>query len=239
METATAPAPGLTLSARTAGRITVAELRGELDLGLLRRSSSQLVVDLSGVTYCDASGLAVLVGTERRARLLGGYLRLAAVPPAVYQVLQLTGLHRRLDMLPAAPPAGGTASEARTGAPWLADRSDRTMRPHLARGHKSRPRESAGFGELRAVAAALLSHTDAWHDADPRRHLTPVLRAMSRACGSGDDDALEAAARSLMSALARHPLAHSHAVAGSAARLRRVLEAGRSPAVVRPQAAEA
>ena len=49
------------------------------------------VIDLSKVSHCDASGLAVLIGTGRRARLLGGFLRLAAVSPQVDQ-----GLHRTM-----------------------------------------------------------------------------------------------------------------------------------------------
>jgi anti-anti-sigma factor len=84
--------PGLGLAARAAGGITIAGLTGELGvagapalrdqlLSLLRPGSSRLVVDLSGVSFCDASGLAVLVNTGRRARLPGGFLRLAAVPP--------------------------------------------------------------------------------------------------------------------------------------------------------------
>jgi anti-sigma B factor antagonist len=109
MVPATSPVPGLTLFARTVGSLVIAELTGELDianspalrdqlLGLLRRSSSRLVLDLSKVTYCDASGLAVLVGTGRWARLLGGSLRLAAISPQVEEVLQTTGLHRQLDV---------------------------------------------------------------------------------------------------------------------------------------------
>ena len=92
---------------RTADGITIAELAGELDLagasalreqllGLLRPGSGRLVLDLSRVTFCDASGLAVLIGTGRRARRLGGFLRLAAVSPQVNRVLDLTGLGRHL-----------------------------------------------------------------------------------------------------------------------------------------------
>ena len=98
-------------SVRSADGITIAELAGELDLlsasvlreqllGLLRPGSSRLVLDLSRVTFSDASGLAVLIGTGRRARRLGGFLRLAAVSPQVDRVLYITGLHRHLPVFP-------------------------------------------------------------------------------------------------------------------------------------------
>ena len=81
MDPATTAAPGLALSTPAAGGITIAGLSGELDIArtpalreqllrLLRPGSSRLVIDLSKVSHCDASGLAVLIGTGRRARLL-------------------------------------------------------------------------------------------------------------------------------------------------------------------------
>jgi anti-anti-sigma factor len=81
---------GLILTSRTQHRgYVVAVLRGELDLAsapvlrqqlasLLRRpAASRLIIDLPAVRSADASGLAVLVGSGRRAGLLGGFLRLA------------------------------------------------------------------------------------------------------------------------------------------------------------------
>jgi anti-anti-sigma factor len=134
------PSPGV--SVRTVGGITIAELAGELDiasapalreqlLGLLRPGSSRLYIDLSKVSFCDASGLAVLVGIGRRARLLGGFLRLAAVSPQADRVLHITGLHRHLPLSPLptqpVPPAPGTAGQVRSpklplasGSPWTA-----------------------------------------------------------------------------------------------------------------------
>ena len=108
---ATTTAPGLALSTPAAGGITIAELSGELDLacapalreqllGLLRPGSSRLVIDLSKVSHCDASGLAVLIGTGHRARFLGGFLRLAAVSPQVDQGLHITGLRQHLGVFP-------------------------------------------------------------------------------------------------------------------------------------------
>jgi anti-anti-sigma factor len=118
--------PSLDISIRTMGGMTIAELAGELDiasapvlreqlLSLLRPGSSRLFVDLSKVSLCDASGLAVLVGIGHRARLLGGFLRLAAVSPQADQVLHITGLHRHLPIFPLStqpqpvPPTPSTA----------------------------------------------------------------------------------------------------------------------------------
>jgi anti-anti-sigma factor len=89
----------------------VAVLTGRLDitrapalreplLRVLRPAASRLVLDLSLVSHVDASGLAVLVGTERRARLLGGSLRLAAVRPAVAMAVRAAGLDRLLEIFP-------------------------------------------------------------------------------------------------------------------------------------------
>ena len=111
MDPPTTTAPGLALSTPAAGGITITGLSGKLDiartpalreqlLGLLRPGSSRLVTDLSKVSHCDASGLAVLIGTGRRARLLGGFLRLAAVSPPVDQALHITGLRPHLGVFP-------------------------------------------------------------------------------------------------------------------------------------------
>jgi anti-sigma B factor antagonist len=103
------PTPGVPV--RIADGVTVTELSGELDLAsapglreqllrLLRPGTSRLVLDLSRVTFCDASGLAVLVGASHRARTLEGFLRLAAVSPPTARVLRITGLHRHLSIYP-------------------------------------------------------------------------------------------------------------------------------------------
>jgi anti-anti-sigma factor len=91
------------------GEIAIARaplLREQL-LGLLRPDASRLVVDLSRVTFCDASGLAVLVGVARRAGLLGGVLRLAAPAPLMSTILHLTGLDSRFEIFAAVPEAIG------------------------------------------------------------------------------------------------------------------------------------
>jgi hypothetical protein len=63
-----------------------------------------LILDLSRVRFCDASGLAVLVGAQHRAQLLGVTLYLAAPRPQIAKVLRITGLDRGL-RLPTVPEA--------------------------------------------------------------------------------------------------------------------------------------
>jgi anti-anti-sigma factor len=107
---------GDTPSDRDGDGFTVVTIRGELGivavpalreqlLILLSSGANRIVVDLSQVTFCDSSGLAVLVGASRRASLLGGVLRLAAVPPNVLTVLRLTGLDTHFETFAAVPAA--------------------------------------------------------------------------------------------------------------------------------------
>ena len=101
----------------------VAALSGRLDsarapavreqlLRLLRPAASQLVLDLTLVSEIDAAGLAVLVGTERRARLLGGWLRLAAARPAVSMAVRAAGLDWLLGSFPTVQAAVGSPAGA-------------------------------------------------------------------------------------------------------------------------------
>jgi anti-anti-sigma factor len=107
---------GQTLDTRTGPKSSlrpdhkIVALHGELDIattpalrerlnGALTTAAGlgrRLVIDLSGVSFCDASGLAVLIGTQRRARILGTPMSLAAPQPQVLKLLHITGLDRGL-----------------------------------------------------------------------------------------------------------------------------------------------
>ncbi len=99
--------PGAGLSAAR----TIVRLRGALDaaaapalrerlIGMLHPGMSLLVLDLSRVPSCDTAGLAVLIGAQRRARLLGIVMRLAAPSLPVAELLRLSGLDRSLTICP-------------------------------------------------------------------------------------------------------------------------------------------
>jgi anti-sigma B factor antagonist len=71
---------------------TAPRLHGELAAALAGDSAARIVVDMSGVDFCDSTGMNVLLAAHRRAREQGGDLELASPRPAVRKVLQVTGL---------------------------------------------------------------------------------------------------------------------------------------------------
>jgi anti-anti-sigma factor len=112
---------------------TIARLEGDLDIattpalrerlfGMLRPGVQLLVIDLSGVSFCDVAGLALLIGTQLRATARGIIVRLAAPRPQVAKLLRITGLDRSFticatlaDALPTewhGPPAATSPSPA-------------------------------------------------------------------------------------------------------------------------------
>jgi anti-sigma B factor antagonist len=76
-----------------AGEVDLAtspELRAALDAAIA--ASSQLVLDLSQVTFLDSTGLGVLVQAHQRALEDGSQLRLVVVESNVRRVIDVTGL---------------------------------------------------------------------------------------------------------------------------------------------------
>jgi anti-sigma B factor antagonist len=94
----------LNVSSRFQDDHTIVTIRGEIDLYTAPRLHSELVgllaegmparviIDMSGVEFCDSTGMNVLLSCLRRARERGGELEIAAPKPAVRKILQVTGL---------------------------------------------------------------------------------------------------------------------------------------------------
>jgi anti-anti-sigma factor len=86
-------------------------MRGSLDLDsvtvltttleqVLDRPAPRIVVDLSGVEFCDSTGLSAFVVGHNRARAAGGWLRLAAPGEWMSGLLDTVGLTGRLGVYP-------------------------------------------------------------------------------------------------------------------------------------------
>src|SRR5579875_1179892 len=95
----------LKVSSRSQGDHELVIATGEIDLYTAPRLQSALagviasaaqaprvVVDMSGVEFCDSTGMNVLLSSLRQARERGGELELAAPHPAVRKILSVTGL---------------------------------------------------------------------------------------------------------------------------------------------------
>ncbi|MBB4987445.1 MULTISPECIES: STAS domain-containing protein [Streptomyces] len=65
-------------------------LRAPLD-GALDEGRARLVVDCSGLEFCDSTGLNVLLGARLRADAAGGGVHLVAMRPPVARVFHITG----------------------------------------------------------------------------------------------------------------------------------------------------
>jgi anti-sigma B factor antagonist len=71
---------------------TAPRLHGELFAVLAGDAPVRLVIDMSGVEFCDSTGMNILLAAHRRAHEQGGDLELAAPRATVRKVLQVTGL---------------------------------------------------------------------------------------------------------------------------------------------------
>ncbi|MET7683367.1 STAS domain-containing protein [Streptomyces sp. NPDC005423] len=96
-----ADTPQLRLAEDPEARLAVATVSGDLDVGsapavyqLALEAISRwprVIIDLSGVTFCDSSGFNALLRLRRRAQEAGNRLSLAAPPTQVTRLLTLTG----------------------------------------------------------------------------------------------------------------------------------------------------
>ena len=96
----------LETTTQTAGDSVRISLRGELDLASADQADetlqaaeaegTPLVLDLSGLTFMDSTGLRLILRAARRARENGRSLKLVSGPPRVQRVFRVTGMESRL-----------------------------------------------------------------------------------------------------------------------------------------------
>ncbi len=93
----------VTYAERGEGGPTRLRLAGELDMSsapelnavidrLAAAGERRLLVDLTDLTFCDSTGIAVFVRGDNRAAAEGGWLRVTGATGRVERVLKLTGL---------------------------------------------------------------------------------------------------------------------------------------------------
>ncbi len=101
----------------------VVTVRGNLDVDsatvlgtsldqVLERPQPRIVVDLSGVEFCDSTGLSAFVLGHDRARRAGGWLRLAAPSDWMSRLIETVGLSGRIAVYPSVAEALATRDGA-------------------------------------------------------------------------------------------------------------------------------
>ena len=94
------------LHAKSADRNLLLELKGEIDhhgaksalremeLAVDASLPKRLVLDLSGVTFMDSSGIALILRAQQRMQLMDGSLVVCRVPEQAKRVLDAAGIGR-------------------------------------------------------------------------------------------------------------------------------------------------
>jgi anti-sigma B factor antagonist len=91
------------VQARNEGPWVVVEVQGEVDMftapklrerlvATVDQGSYRIIVDLTGVSFMDSTGLGTLVGSLKRVKEHDGVLALVCSQRAVLRVLTITGL---------------------------------------------------------------------------------------------------------------------------------------------------
>jgi anti-sigma B factor antagonist len=90
------------------GNLQVVTSQGDLDVHAapqmlallmpLMQPGSRTVIEMSGTPFMDSSGLASIIEAAARARVVDGYLCMAAPSGRVKKVLQITGVDTLIDV---------------------------------------------------------------------------------------------------------------------------------------------
>ena len=99
------------INAKSVDRNLLLELSGEIDHHSARNAMREmelavdaalpkkLVLDMTGVTFMDSSGIALILRAQQRMRLLDGSLLVCHVPEQAKRVLDAAGIGRLVTIL--------------------------------------------------------------------------------------------------------------------------------------------
>ena len=105
------PRPRADFLCDTAGSILSIHVRGEIDhhtssairtgidSTLFEKRPQKLILDLSGVSFMDSSGLGLIMGRYALVKQYGGTLAVLDPSPAVLKIIRLAGMERMVSVL--------------------------------------------------------------------------------------------------------------------------------------------
>lgn len=69
-------------------------LRKDIDFIVKKDNPKKLVLDFSDVSFCDSSGIAVVLGRYKLMSSIGGFLELTRLPPAIRKIFDMADIGR-------------------------------------------------------------------------------------------------------------------------------------------------
>ena len=76
------------------GHFEASGIRMRIDAELERLMPTMLILDMSGVTFMDSSGIGLILGRQRIMETLGGGVAVKNPSPSVRRIIQVAGLSR-------------------------------------------------------------------------------------------------------------------------------------------------
>lgn len=73
------------------------ELRKDFE-EIIKRNEKKVLVDFSGVSYIDSSGLATLIEMLQRLKKIGGSMRFSNMDQKIKNIFEITKLHKLFDI---------------------------------------------------------------------------------------------------------------------------------------------
>ncbi len=73
---------------------SVQALRQEIDSSALQTEPKELILDFSGVSFMDSSGIGLVMGRYKIMDELGGTLRLMGLSKSTRKVMEVAGLNK-------------------------------------------------------------------------------------------------------------------------------------------------
>lgn len=69
-------------------------IRISIDDAIIHKRPQLLVLDFSGVSFMDSSGIGLVMGRYKLLKTVGGKLRVENLSPSAYKVMKLAGLEK-------------------------------------------------------------------------------------------------------------------------------------------------
>lgn len=73
---------------------TAGDLRENIDMAIEKNSPSELILDFSGVTFMDSSGIGLVMGRYKLMRELKGEITLSGLNKSTEKVMKIAGMDK-------------------------------------------------------------------------------------------------------------------------------------------------